>query len=90
MAVNKAPLWEIKAVFPLSGLSRPKFAFRSISVFANPRQLGPRNLIPYCFAFSFNVSSIFLPSSPASFPPADITTAAFTPFSPNWSKTSGM
>jgi hypothetical protein len=79
MAVQMAPLWEMKASFPCWGIRAAKLPFRPIAGQITPRQLGPMTLSPPALASFLIRSSIALPCSPASLPPAEMTTAPPTP-----------
>jgi hypothetical protein len=79
MAVQMAPLWEMKASFPRWGIRAANVPFKPIPGQITPRQLGPMTRSPPALASFLILSSIALPCSPASLPPAEMTTAPPTP-----------
>ena len=74
IAVQNAPDWDTKAIFPPPGfcLANERFIFALLFIY--PRQLGPRSLIFEFFNFSAILSSKIFPSSPVSLKPAVIIT----------------
>ena len=81
-AVPNAPLWDMKAVFPLSGRWGAKEAFRGVAVSIIPKQLGPRTRILCFLQRDITACSIFVPSTPHSLNPAEIMMRLLIPFSP--------
>ncbi|MBA7620704.1 hypothetical protein ES703_28058 [subsurface metagenome] len=86
-AVPRAPLWEMKPILPASGIAGAKLRLSWLSVLMIPRQLGPWTRIPYFLLISTSCFSRRAPSCPISLNPAEMTTRAFTPFSPHSSAT---
>ncbi|BAA30910.1 123aa long hypothetical protein [Pyrococcus horikoshii OT3] len=93
IAAAKAPLWLMKAIGPLGGLSIFSSGRNTVSTPVSgtytPTQLGPITLIPLALAISRISCSILLPSSPSSPNPPVIIITDFIPFSPIFLMVSG-
>ncbi len=89
MAVPKAPLCEIKAMFPCFGILFMNVALRLMLGRIIPKQFGPIIRRSYLCLISSILSSSALPSGPTSLKPAEIIISPFIPALPHCSTTSG-
>ena len=87
MADPRAPLCEMNAMDPGSGLSFRKVALRWAEGLAKPTQFGPRSLKPYLALMTLISCSSLTPSLPTSRKPAEIMTTPSTPAFPHSSAT---
>ena len=80
-AVQRAPLWEIKEIFPASGMRLEKLPLRETSPegLMTPRQLGPTSLISASLHNLWISFSISYPSPPTSLNPAETMIIPLTP-----------
>ena len=89
IVLPRAPLWEMKAIFPGAGMVLTNVVFRPTPGLMNPRQLGPRRRMPYFVLISSIRSSSLRPCSPVSLKPAEMTTMPCTPARPHCSTALG-
>ena len=87
--VQRAPLWEMNAVRPGSGIFVAKLTLRCAAGRMKPRQLGPSTRMSYLRDNPRMLSYIPSPCFPASLNPAETITRLRTPATPHSSTRSG-